>query len=235
MRRRSGRICAGLAWRDVAALEARSSPRSARGCARSAAPASTCRSPIRPPAPRSRRDDTARSTPSTACTHLLRAKNGVSLGSGKCLTQAARPRESVPRCPTRGAPAVTTSARALRLRAARQVLARLRDPAAARAGFADRQQLGMLVALLDAERAARREAAARGPGSADRAACPRSWSGASRPACAVDPRRRVEQRPGVGMARVGQELLGRALLHHLAGIHHDDARCRRWRSRRGRG
>jgi len=39
----------------------------------------------------------------------------------------------------------------------------------------------------------------------------------------VDARHRIDQCPGIGMARIGQHLLGRPLLHHLAGIHHDDA------------
>jgi hypothetical protein len=39
----------------------------------------------------------------------------------------------------------------------------------------------------------------------------------------VDPRHCVYQSPGIGMARIGEHLLGRPLLHNLAGIHHDHA------------
>ena len=39
----------------------------------------------------------------------------------------------------------------------------------------------------------------------------------------VEPRRRVEQRPRIGVTRVGQERFGRTLLDHFAAVHHDDA------------
>ena len=82
----------------------------------------------------------------------------------------------------------------------------------------------MLVAFGDAERAARRETAA---GRHGERIGRRALDGGQPPRpgqMPVDARHRVDQRPGIGMARIGQHLLGRPFLHHLAGIHHDDAR-----------
>ena len=65
----------------------------------------------------------------------------------------------------------------------------------------------MLVALLDAERAARREAAALRPVQRiGRRAFDRRQALLAR-RVAVEPRRRVEQRPRVGMLRIGEERL----------------------------
>ena len=82
----------------------------------------------------------------------------------------------------------------------------------------------MLVAFGDAERTARGKAAAfrlvkrvgRRPLDGDQPPLPRQMT--------VDAWHRVDQRPGIGVARIGEDLLGRALLDHLAAIHDDDAR-----------
>src|SRR3954453_22352702 len=39
----------------------------------------------------------------------------------------------------------------------------------------------------------------------------------------IDARDRADQSLGIGMAGIAEELVDRRLLHHLAGIHHDDA------------
>ena len=101
---------------------------------------------------------------------------------------------------------------------------------------ASSSSVGMLVAPLDAERAARARSGspsgiASGSGGVPSMVVRRRVAGQM----PVDARHRVDQRPGVGMARIGEQLLGRPLLHHLAGVHHDDARGRHSRSRRDRG
>ena len=39
----------------------------------------------------------------------------------------------------------------------------------------------------------------------------------------VDPGHRVDQRPSIGVARIGQQFVGRAFFNHFAAIHHDGA------------
>jgi hypothetical protein len=81
-----------------------------------------------------------------------------------------------------------------------------------------RQRRYRRLALLDPQRAARREAAAgraaagrdRVPGDAD-----------ERPA-AGQPRDRADQAPGVGVGGGGEQLVGAADLHHPAGVHDGD-------------
>ena len=211
----------------------RSSPPSARAGARSAAPASTCRSRIRRPARRSRRESTVRSTPSTACTHALARRTATSFGSGKCFVRSRSSSSGSPRVAGRRRASDVSARGAVRPRASRgdrrrrrRAATRLRDPAA-RARARRRPP-----AAPDARRTRRC-----GTGSAARSGSPRaSRSGSGgvpsivdQPLLArrvaVEPRHRVEQRPGVGMLRVGQQRLGRPLLDHLAGVHHDDARA----------
>ncbi len=82
----------------------------------------------------------------------------------------------------------------------------------------------MLRAFLDGKGAARTKAAAGWPGARVRGLA----LDGNQPAILglrIDPRRGVQQRPGVGMARIGQQILGRTFLDHLAGVHHQHARA----------
>ena len=105
-----------------------------------------------------------------------------------------------------------------------QRAALLRHPAPRGAPGFHRQQLGMLRAFLDGKGAARPKAAAGWPGTRVR------WLAldGDQPAILglrIDPRRGVQQRPGVRVARIGQQILRRAFLDHLAGVHHQHARA----------
>ncbi len=105
-----------------------------------------------------------------------------------------------------------------------QHAATLRHPAARGAVLFDRQQFGMLAALLDRERAARAKPAPLRPGARiGRLALDRHQAAVMR--LAVEARRRVEQRPGIGVARIAQQVAGRPLLDDLPGIHHQHARA----------
>ena len=157
---------------------------------------------------------TVRSTPSTARRTRCGAKK-PSRGRAKCFFRPLR---------TSSGSACRRLLAAPRMRPRRhlQRAALLRHPAARRAIRADRQQFGMFGALLHRKRAAGAEAAAGRPGA---------WigrlalDGGQPPAVrlAVEPRRGIQQRPGIGVLRVAQQVLGRAFLHHLAGIHHQHA------------
>ena len=107
-----------------------------------------------------------------------------------------------------------------------QRAARLCHPAPRGPGprLSDRQQFGMLRAFVDGKGAARPKAAAGGPGARVR----RLAVDGDQPAIfglGIDARRGVQQRPGVGMARIGQQILGRAFLDHFARVHHQHARA----------
>ena len=107
----------------------------------------------------------------------------------------------------------------------RQRVAGLRDPAARFGAGRKLQQVGMLGALVDAEGAPGGKPAAGRMG--DRVGR-RAFDGHQPPLSrdvTIDARNGVDQGPGVGVARIGEDGLGRALLDDLAGVHHDDARA----------
>ncbi|MCX7363257.1 MAG: hypothetical protein NTV97_15570 [Alphaproteobacteria bacterium] len=82
----------------------------------------------------------------------------------------------------------------------------------------------MLRAFLDGKGAARAKAAAGGPV----ARVGRLALDGDQPAIlglGIDARRGVQQRPGVGMARIGQKIFGRTFLDHFARVHHQHARA----------
>ncbi len=139
---------------------------------------------------------TSRSTPSTACTTRCLPKN-VSFGSGKCFTT---PRNCsigwrglllrYRRCLHRGG-------RRLARRRRRQGLAVLRDPAARLAARQDLEQVRMLRAALDPERATRgKTAAGREIDRIGRRAIDGDETLLARN-MPVDARHGVDQRPGV--------------------------------------
>ena len=135
-----------------------------------------------------------------------------SFGSGKCFT---RPRTVEQRLPRPSSPAWLPAARArrgaspARGRRRRQRLARscVTQQRALRPG-ATRQQLGMLVALLDAERTARARNGSPSARSSGSGGVPSMVVSRLSPGrCRSMPRHRVDQRPGIGMARIGEQLL----------------------------
>ena len=186
---------AGLARRDRPCRRTGSRPASGSWSRdQRAAERRSCRSRISPTTPTRLAAADVRSTPSTACTHPLGPKKPPA--QREMLHQRRAPSAAA------AAPAPPAS-RATAAPIARAGRREMQPPSAAypaarrRPGRHHRQQRRMLGALLDSERAARLEAAARRPVRAGRAACPR-WSSAAPPALPVQPRHRVQQRPGVG-------------------------------------
>ena len=103
-------------------------------------------------------------------------------------------------------------------------VAGLGDPAAGGAVFADRQEGGVFGAGGDREGTAGAEAAAFGPG-AGIGRLTLDGDQAAVLSLGVNAGGGVQERPGVGVARVGQQFFGGAFLYHFASIHHQHARA----------
>ena len=165
--------------------------------------------------------------------HDALAREEVSFGSGKCFTQAATCEERPARRPIdgRGSPRSSGGASG-----GAQRSAGLRHPAARGApGASTGEQLGVLRAFLDGERgsAARKrqpDGQARGSGGWPSMVISRRSLGLR-----IDARHGVQQRPGVGMARIGQQILGRRPPRPPRRRTSRRTRGRYRRSRRGRG
>ena len=159
-----------------------------------------------------------RSTPSTA-RRTRCGRRSSSRGSRKVLDQTAHFQHGA-----RSAVRATAGGGALRGCGGCRWTAVLCHPAARGAVLADRQQVRVLDALriANGQRARKRQPAGHALGSGGGPSMVTSRRSASSP---VEPRRGMQQRPGVGMARIGQQILCRTFLHHLAGIHHQHARA----------
>ncbi len=208
MRRRSGRIAdceaSAISWPSKAD-RARGRLVDAHDEAREA---STCRSRTRRPGRRSRLRDVE--IDAVDRVHDLLLAEEALCGSGKCFTRPRTCSSGSPRSASAGA-VIHAGAVAWAGTGARVAGGGNGSPDCVTQQRALRsgrklQQVGMLAALVDAERAARREAAA---GRMRERIGRRAFDGHQPPLSRdmpVDARHRVDQRPGVGMARIGQDL-----------------------------
>ncbi len=170
---------------------------------------STCRNPIRPPVRRSRRRMTSRSTPSTARTHALacRRKSAAAAGSASAGRETSTDDGAGRR---RSAPALAAASVRTSMRVAGGWCSVARPPASPSSaalrlhGATAGSSSGCSSHLAMAERAARARSGSPMAGRSGSGGCALDGDQPRVPRpTAVDARHGVDQRPSVGMARIG--------------------------------